>query len=638
VALGLVAALGAVLAALGAAPMVDHMTHRVFVLVDSVAWSDAWRPLWMPPPVMAWSVRPGAVVLTKLHTALFGPLVAPPVWELALGAWASLLLFGAGGWAWLRAHGLPRVALPAALGSMLLAPALFSAWYLPEYDALGAGLVLLGGARLAVGGRGAAGGVALLSAAVLLKESSALVVFALLAASTVVRARDRDRPGAARHGLSLLALLGGFIALAAPALGSGASLNAAVPLALRLPIVELNAHQLLYLVGPAGAALGALGPVVGRWPRRAAFAGAAAVAALALLPPLHFYSHYEAAYYGPRAVASGLGVALVVGLLGAALGGGRADGRRHAAAALLSVYGAFTLAALFAASAREDIAARVLLAGAPMLFALALDTCATLWRGPARGAAGLLGAALAVYPLVGAFDFTQDWRARQATEADARSRLAQDVPLDGILAFNHYVQWVGPHELRAAGAPAGVVERTAFVQVAAWQPTDALPRAGWGRGTYDLEQAWRVGVPLDLYWLAARADPPTETLVPDLAWTRRPMGLFTPLADQVAGGGGGPQAPHNLPEDMVWTTYRPGPTPLEAVAAARADVAWEITTPFAALPRDLLSLPRRIVAGSPLLERYHYEARRYRFVPPEGVAPQRLEAAEVRGGPAPSGG
>ncbi len=635
-ALGVLAAVAAALAFAGTVPLVDHMTHRVQVLAEGVSWSRWWAPLWMPAPIEAWSLRPGAVLLTKLHVALFGALTPAPVAWMRLEAWLTLTVFGAGAWTWLRAHGWGRLALPAAALALLPGPALFSAWYAPELDALGAGILLFGTGLLAAPGPARvrhALGVGGVVAAVLLKESAALLAFAFLFAEVLVRLRDGDRGGALRFGVVLAATLSGFLALAASVLGSDESSLARTTLLERLPIVELNAHQFLYLVGAAGVGLVLVGAVVARAPGTARWAPFVALAALVSLPPLTFYTHYEAVYYGPRVAASLLGSALLVGLILLAMHRRGAAPTRHAAAALLASYGAVTAASLLASSAREDIASRILLACAPLLMALALaglqQLLAATGRAP-RVAAGALGAGLVAYPVAHAVDFTQDWLARQYIETEARTRLAQEPLTDSILAFNHYVQWVGPHELRAVGAADTVATRTAFVQAAAWQPTETLPIVVWGNGAFDLEEGWQLGVPLRLYWLAARADMAPAThlaLTGDLSWTRRRVGLFTPLGDAVSADGDAAGAAHNLPEDMLWTTYRPGPTPLERVAEVRADIAWDLRVPFVQVPRDLLGLPRRLLAGIPVVEHYHYEARLYRFVPPAGAPVRTPDAA-----------
>lgn len=642
-ALSAIALAAGVISVIGSVPLVDHMTHRVMALVETVPWSRWWAPLWMPAPIEAWSLRPGAVALTKLHVELGGALAPPTVGVMRVGAATSAAVFGSGAWLWLRAHGWGRLALPAALGPMLLAPTLFSLWYVVEFDALGAGIMLGGCGLLAHPTprrwRTVTGVLAVLTA-VLLKESAALLTFAFLFAEAGHAWFEGRRVAARRTGGLLVALLVGYGLLASSVIGSQDSSMARTPMVERLPILELNAHQYLYLLGSAGVALVVSGAALrrleplewaARWRR---WLPAAAAAGLLALPPLVFYSHYEAVYYSPRWVASLLGAGLMASLVGNVLDRGTPRAVRHASAALLVSYGAVSAAALMASSAREDIASRTLLACAPLLSALSLDGL-RLVLGPSLGRVGrvagvVLGAALVVYPVAGAVDFTQDWLARQYTEATARVQLAQEPLVDGILAFNHYVQWVGPDELRAAGAPAAVADRAVFVQSHAFLDEESLPVVVWGDGSFDLERGWEQGVPLRLYWLAMRSDMDAEAnagLEGDLSWTRRPVGLFTPLGGSGEGGPSGTGLGHNLPEDMLWTTYRPGPTALERLADARSTVAWSHEVSFVQVPRDLLGVPRRLLAGIPLVERYHYEARLHRFVAPRSARPRTPDAA-----------
>jgi hypothetical protein len=638
------AAVAAALAVAGAVPMVDHVTHRVLSLAESVPWSEWSAPLWMPAPIQSWSLRPGAVLITKLFAAALGTRTPPPVALTAATAFLSLWLFGSGARAWLRAHGFGRLSLPAAVASMLTAPALFSAWYLPEYDALGAGLALFGVAcftpRRSSLARRVVGGVALV-AALTLKESSALVVFALLAADAWVRWVRQDRDGALRSGLMLAALLGVFLVLAAPLLVAEGSLQARTPLRTRLAIIELDIHQYLYLVGTTGAVAVAIGGL-GAWAARSLrWSPLLACVGLLLVPPLGFYSHYEAVFFAPRALATGIGVLLFVGLIGLATRPAPERSTRHAAAALLAVYGAMTLAALIASSAREDVASRVMLASAPLLYALAfsgltraLGHVPTGWN-PRRVAVWALAAGVALYPVASAVDFTLDWRARHRVDAAGRVQLAQEPVVGGIVAFNHYVLWVGPEELQAVGGAAALADQTVFVQVAAWQPRPAFPRVSWGRGVYDLERAWRVGVPLELYWLAARSDMSpraNELLDADLSWTRRNMGLFTPIGLSAPSARPVALARHNLPEDMNWTQYRAGPSPLESLATERGSAVWALDAPFVQVPRNLFSIPYRLIEGVPVVERYHYEGRLVRIASPPGVPRRPPEAGRVEQG------
>ena len=65
--------------------------------------------------------------------------------------------------------------------------------------------------------------------------------------------------------------------------------------------------------------------------------------------------------------------------------------------------------------------------------------------------------------------------------------------------------------------------------------------------------------------------------------------------------------PHNFMEDIRRTTYRAGPTPLVTTIREHSEQQWTRRAPYARLPLDLLSFPRRVLAGAPLVERYAWE-------------------------------
>ena len=82
----LLPALAVALGALGAVPVVDHMTHTVLRIVEPIALADWHRPYWNPAPMDAWGVRPISVLLMKGVAASRPPTASAP----GLGApWAS---------------------------------------------------------------------------------------------------------------------------------------------------------------------------------------------------------------------------------------------------------------------------------------------------------------------------------------------------------------------------------------------------------------------------------------------------------------------------------------------------------------------------------------------------------------------
>ena len=587
-----VLALAAVLAAVGLVDRADNVTHRVLVLADGVGWADAWRPFWMPAPIEAWALRPLSVLLLKAHVAVWGATGSPAAWYEWLRAALELSVFGLGALAWLRAAGLERVAAWAACSSMVLAPTLFQAWYVPELDLLGAGATLMGSALLLrprpLGGRWVAV-VACLAVPLLLKEATSIVLFGFLGAGVLVGVRRGDRAWLGRQAVATLAALGVWLLLFTPLLTAPRGEVATVGLAEKLPLVEANLVQLAYLLGPLGAGLLVVGRFRARWLPWALLGGAA------LLPPLSFYSHYEAIYVAPRWIG-GLWIALlVVGLVGVHRTR-REDGELLAALTIGLVVLGLSLAGLVGPSAREDMASRIFVALAPLLHGLAM--AAALRVGSAG--VGALAVCAGWWVLASGVNYSLDWQARHAADVVGKRALATEELSGDLLLFNHYVEWLDPWALVAAGAGEDAHDAL-YVHAPAWLPKSRYADAGWiwqAEGEPDVlghtGDAW-------LYWLVPRSQMSAaagEALEGDLSWTRREAGLFTPI---LPGGA-------NRPEDHRAAIYRPGPSELELLAE-RGVLTASAEVGFVQLPWMLTELPRRVVGDVPVLERYAYELR-----------------------------
>jgi hypothetical protein len=619
-------------ALLGAVPMFDHTTHRVLLMVDPIPWSEVLRPFRNPEPMLAWALRPLSVVLLKLQADAFGPLTVPPLWLLRAKIGLSILALGLSARAFLRAWGFGVESSLAALTTVVLAPTLFSTVLLPELDAVGAAATLAGGALLAR--RGALGwrwllAVPLVLFALLLKESSGLVQFAFLIAGTMVCVARGHRTRAVRHAVLIVVGAGVWAWLVSGPLQPGAdAMVRGLSWRERLPIAEHNSAQLLSFLGLPGVALLLLGTWGGAGRRGALLGAGGALLVLALLPSLVWHDHFAAYYYAPRAVATGAGLvmwgALAVRLL-------RRDSPERLAA--LGVFGpvaAVTLALLVASSPREDLASRLFLASAPLLHALVWRAARGLWvaAGASRGArvavAGLT-LSFAWWPLVGGLNYLSEFRAAMAVDTPSRARLAQEPLLDGVVMFNHMVLWVDDMELQAAGAPAGLAQRTSFVHVPDWLTQRSFPEADWGEGRMLLEGLWRTGTPMWLVWSAAQP----RDMVPDararfegdLSWTRRSVGIFTPLNyspgdhafDEMIRS---VMPKHNRIEDARMTRFRSGPTPLQRLAAERGQSAWSDEHTFHRLPPALPRLPWRLLAGVPVVERWTFRTEVTRLSPP----------------------
>jgi len=598
--------LALVLAAAGVVPKADNVTHRVLELAEQVPWADWYRPLWMPWPIEAWALRPLSVVLLKTHVALWGSHTDPPALYELIRATVELGAFGLAGRAWLRAAGFERVATWAACSSMMIAPALFQAWYVPELDMLAGAATLFASslliARRPLTGPRTAALVAALAVPLMLKEASALVLFGFLGAGVLVALKDRDKGSLGRQVVVTVACLGFWIALFTPLLLAPTTEVADSSWAQKLPLVENNLVQLVYLLSPPGACL-LVSAAALRLGRVAAVVPVLLLAGLVASPLVVYYSHYEAIYLSPRLAGAGFVLLLLVGLtaLAGRRGERRTGGPQLAALTVGLVLLALSLAGLMAPSAREDMASRIFIALAPLLHGVALHAGQRLLGSPARHGALALVVAMAWWVVANGLNYTLDWRARMGADLAGKQALAEEALSGDVLLFNHYVEWLDPHALITAGARDALEAH--YLHVPAWLPTTQYNAAGW---------IWPDDEPPPLltghagdtwiYWLTPRSrmdDRANAALIGDLSWTRREAGLFTPVVP------GGP----NRPEDYRATIYRPGPSHLEAFGRDYGELRFEEERPFVQLPLLLTELPRRLLLGVPWVERYAYEVR-----------------------------
>jgi hypothetical protein len=560
----------------------------------------------------------------------------------------SMGLFALASACWLRAVGLGRWTVPVMFSTTLLAPSLFTSWYLPELDNLGAAALLWGAAQLHKEGPLPRRGVSVIAALLFggfLKESSGLIAVGLFSAGALVHLVANEKSRMRRHLWAGGLTLGGWILLSLPMMLVQESMSAQESFWGKLQVIEHNSAQLVYLLGTAGVGLLALGVLLPRLESR--FRGPALITMLVGLlasPLLVYYSHYEAIYYGHRGMALCLSAVLWVSLavLATPVLKHLSDGMEITPAdrglvwctlTILGVVGSVTGAVLIAPTAREDMASRIFILVAPMLHAAAMEGAARGWSSASvlpralRGSTvGLLITSFAWYPIASSINFGVDWRALHPVDQEGRSQLVSAGIDNRVMLFNHYVQWMGHYEMRALGAPDSVETDTHFSQVYAWLGTERLPETDWGSGLLELEEGYELNIPMDLYWLSRRSQMSSEantSLEGDLSWTRRPVGLFMPINWSPDDG---PEAKlqsddlpaHNLPEDLRMTRFRDGPTPLESLAESRGTVLWEDQQNYIQLPQNLLEIPRRLLGGVPLVERHSYEARHYRLGPRAG--------------------
>ena len=642
-------------------PMADY---GVFGTLDMVSRHDApwWQLFQYPAPDNSWGARPISVGLLKLYLSVFGPHAPPSGDLLVTKSVLTILWFGLASRAWLRAYGFKREAPFAMLGSVMVSPALFSAWQLTQFDTLAAGALLFACAlltreHLCIWRRVLI--AALLSLPLFLKESSALTAFGFLGAASFVYWRRGNLPMAKRHGLLLaLGVSAWFFYAWKMFTAEGPPGRSGLLFLGRLPIVEHMALQLMYLVSAAGALLitcllwrrsGRLN-AGSRW---IWLGPTLAVAWLLISPLLDYHSHYETAFYVTR-WGSPVALLLSVALIHRVLMKKGELGLTMAAGGILGSVGPLALMLLAGATTREDLASRIFIPALPLLLGLAaraifdgLRVTKTLSASPARlmRTAHVAGAsALIWYAAVHPFNMSQEWQARGPVDTEGRRALAEAPLGQSTILFNNTSQWLGRMDLAALGAEPRALEVAHFTPTPAWFEARFLPTVKSQAGVQHPERARQAELPIYLYWLANRSlmdEAANDVLQGDLSWTRCQVGLLSPLdffPELLAEEdmltlllGGVPEAPedrtslanpwgdtwpdtrpaHNWMEDIRMTTYRAGPSTLTHTLKDDVSLRWQRAHDYARLPLDLLSLPRRLMSGAPLIERYRWEAMVY---------------------------
>ena len=128
---------------------------------------------------------------------------------------------------------------------------------------------------------------------------------------------------------------------------------------------------------------------------------------------------------------------------------------------------------------------------------------------------------------------------------------------------------------------------------------------------------YQTGTPLWVYWLADRSEMTPEAnaaLIGDLSWTRRPMGLFTPINH--AHGNSAPAKArrnnlpeHNIAEDMRWTRLSSDHPTLLQLATERGELVHSAEQRFILLPTVLTDFAQRWANDIPWIESYRSEAK-----------------------------
>ena len=295
-----------VVALVGTVQEVDPITLWILSFVDGMPEFSWVQPYQLPPPANnEYGFRPLSVLMLKLYIFFFGT-GEPSILVLGIKAFFSASLIGMASWRWLRMHGMHNAAVPVSCLVIMLGPHLFGLWSLVELDGVGAAAVL--GVSLLMNKPEKEWleyfslGI-LISVAALLKESTALIVFAIMAAEVFLAWRE-NRPWKGR----LYWLVGSALiwVLWASALIFGIRSNVGgASWELRVPLLFFTAWQLVFFASVPGCFL-----LVASLFKTRSWLYPGICILLLFLPQLIWINHYEAMYFAPF----WLGILLCIGL------------------------------------------------------------------------------------------------------------------------------------------------------------------------------------------------------------------------------------------------------------------------------------------------------------------------------------
>ena len=624
--------LGTFLAWGGVVEGADSIVYYVFGIVDGVPNDplSVIKPIFNPEPMFTFAYRPLSTAVLKLGSIIFGRDTA----GLAAFTFVHgrvLIASGLGARRFLMAHGLGSgVSLLGAITAMATPTVLWSAWTLPEYDMVGATFVLWAGAALRQGRL--ARFIPLAVMAMVTKETSAVLMFAYLLAHSAFVFREDKR---------VIGLVVGYIVLLLAAVSPTLLVNSPVSHEFYVRNEEFalgrifwlavhNSSQLLYSFGPAGALLlwHVLRPRRLGWPL---FAGGLLLFAVA--PVFRVYNHYEAIVLSDLHWVLLWSACLLAGLCTLCVRG-RA-GERVLALSVLLGFCALMAGPILASFSRSDLSARLYAPMLPALFGLAWRGAELvvrdrphLWTRWWRPVGVAVICCFAWQPLAGAFSQWQFWQARfpveRAIKAELVSQLQNEgVPVccarrgddceardeDGPLVFypNHN-QEMDITELDVLGPVRSEVRQcTSLVQLLRtrvgpgllWDQDSPLqgvdqfrervepgPVAGAMRGWLEMPR----GVYLFVQTPRSRmSEADNRELVGDFSWAL----------------GNIPEARDGAFEQAMGVIYAED-TPLERTFAGTVRHKVEQEAAYVQLPLWLNEVPRRILRGLPLVERYVY--------------------------------
>lgn len=611
----LIVVVGLALAAAGLTEGADAIVQWVFGIVDGIAYTDVWRPLYNPEPMDTYAYRPLSVLLLKLGLLVCDRSV------LAMSATHGVVLvfFGLAAFGFLRRHGFgAHVSALASVSALAMPSLLFSAWICVEFDLVGATFVLAAANALRdhedePGRRAPLWRFWLFAAfAVTIKETSALQLLAYLGAFAWLRRSDP------RWWRLTAAYLAALVVCTLPMHFVDSGNTHAFTLwsdgfhPIRVPAMLLHTGaQLVFVASAAGVVL-LVAAALRTAPRlpRVALVLALAVALYAAAPVLRHYSHFEAVVFssGPWTIACFL---LLAGSVAALLrpGAGLSKLERTALAMLTLTWLGYAAAPIVLRFARADVSARIFAACVPLIHALAWRELGALLRAerlPLRAAGALAGASFALFVLSSAFNTVVFHRTRLAVETEAKARLVADLrmPCPALVATNP-VQLLTVEELRAQGA---ALAECAWVETTSGQPDASMTIdtfADSGGVTADPGQDVYLFVQTARARMSAGAN---VALAGDFGWTRH---LLPESDDDLFAGY----------QRMIYEIE----TDIETLFARDGRRVARVHDRFYQLPLWWNEAPARLIRGVPLVESYDYvgsvyriPARRPGWVPPGG--------------------
>ena len=487
---------------------------------------------------------------------------------------------------------MQNAALPISCLTMILSPHLFGLWCIVELDGLGAAAILGASVLLAKPQKEWLEHFSLgilIAFAALLKESSALILFAFMAAEVFVSFR-RNKPW--RTKAYWLVASATIWVLWAAALIFGVQSNVGgASWDLRFPLLFFTAWQLLFFVSLPGCVI-LLSSIVS-W-RHMPIIG---LGALFLVPKMQWINHYESMYYSPLWLGV-VGTIILYGcLFWIALHPKQKKSHSRVAIFILCAKGALLFALLLSSSPREDLATRIFLPIAPLVMGLVYERA---WKRRKEKVFVVLLSGFFAFAVLNSINAMIEKRAKSTANTEVLTALAQKLDSDDVVLFNNFSFRLSKETLTGLGAK---YDSNPIVFIPDMLPKDQFPSIIWG-DRFDLEQRFQKQETTFVFWSASRAifsSPDKER--GDFQYTRRPLGAFALLTEDEHDG----LPSHNYIEDMRFNTYKEGRSPLQKLLGERASRLEAKRNQYILFAPHIFSWPRSLVLGEMIVGGYAYD-------------------------------